>query len=58
MIGSRKFYIDSALEDSLEFNVKWKDATSYSTITSVHTMDHLSSRLANLKFKINRLERQ
>jgi|694.fasta_scaffold00336_6 hypothetical protein len=58
MIGSRKFYINSGLEDSLEFYVKWKDATSYSTVTSAHTMDHLSSRLANLRFKINRLERQ
>ena len=58
MIGSRKFYIDSGLDDSLEFHVKWKDSTSYETVTSSHTMDYLAARLANLKFKINRLERQ
>lgn len=54
--GSRVFNFNSDELNGIQFNVQWKDAGSHTQVTSSPTMDTISSRLAKIQMKVNRLE--
>lgn len=54
--GSRSFELNSGHLVGLQFNCAWKTSNTHEEIVSSPTMDSISSRIARLKMKVNRLE--
>ncbi len=56
--GSRSIPLESDIIGDISFHSAWKDSVTYTTYTSVPTMDSLSSRLSRIQHKLSRIEKQ